>query len=71
MKSHDWLDRLRNVGFPFIPLESTQSHSPGQQAAMTLSDLEGHLLFETFLTPIPKKYSTINYMLESKSVRGL
>jgi len=32
MKSHDWLDHLRNVAFPFIPLESTQSHSPGQQA---------------------------------------
>jgi len=32
-ESHDRLASLRNVGFPFIPLESTQSHSPGLQAA--------------------------------------
>ena len=25
LESHDWLARLRNVGFPSIPLESTQS----------------------------------------------
>jgi len=23
--------------------------------AMTLSDLEGHLLFETFMTPVPRE----------------
>jgi len=32
-ESHDRLASLRNVGFPFVPLESTQSHSPGLQAA--------------------------------------
>jgi len=25
MKSHHWLDHLRDVGFPSVPLESTQS----------------------------------------------
>jgi len=33
LESHDWLACLRNVCFPFVPLESTQSHSPGLQAA--------------------------------------
>ena len=32
-ESHDRLASLRNVGFPSVPLESTQSHSPGLQAA--------------------------------------
>jgi len=28
-ESHDRLPRLWNVAFPFVPLESTESHSPG------------------------------------------
>jgi len=32
-QSHHGLASLRNVGFPLVPLESTQSHSPGLQAA--------------------------------------
>jgi len=32
LENHDRLVRLWNVGFPSVPLESTQSHSPGQQA---------------------------------------
>ena len=32
-ESHDRLASLRNVDFPFVPLESSQSHSPGLQAA--------------------------------------
>jgi len=32
-ESHDRLASLRNVGFPFVPLELTQSHSLGLQAA--------------------------------------
>jgi len=32
LENHDSLARLWNVGFPSVPLESTQSHSPGQQA---------------------------------------
>jgi len=35
MKSHDQLDHLLNVDFPLLPLESTQSHSRGQQAGHT------------------------------------
>jgi len=36
--------RLWNVGFPSVPLESTQSHSPGQQAPYEkgLFDFTGH-----------------------------
>ena len=34
-ESHDRLARLRNVGFPYVPLESTQSHSSGLQAEHT------------------------------------
>ena len=33
LESHDWLACLLNVGFTSVPLESTQSHSPGLQAA--------------------------------------
>jgi len=32
-ESHDRLARLRNVGFPTVPLQSTQSHSRRLQAA--------------------------------------
>jgi len=32
LENHDRLARLWNVGFPSVPLESTQIHSPGQQA---------------------------------------
>jgi len=35
LENHDRLARLWNVGFPSIPLESTQSHSPGQQSPYT------------------------------------
>jgi len=31
VETHDRLASQRNVGFPFIPLESTRSHSPGLQ----------------------------------------
>jgi len=31
MKTHDQIGPLRDVDFPFLRLESTQSHSPGQQ----------------------------------------
>ena len=33
MKTHDQMIPLRNVDFPFLPLESTQGYSPGQQTA--------------------------------------
>ena len=32
-ETHGRLARLRNAGFPFVPLESAQSDSPGLQAA--------------------------------------
>jgi len=32
MKTHGYMIPLRNVPFPFLSLESTQSHSPGQQS---------------------------------------
>ena len=32
LENHDRLARLWNPGFPSVPLKSTQSHSPGQQA---------------------------------------
>jgi len=38
-ESHDRLARLWNVGFPYLPLESTQCHSPGQQAGHAKSTL--------------------------------
>jgi len=33
LENHDRLARIWNIGLPSVPLESTQSHSPGQQAA--------------------------------------
>jgi len=35
MKIHDQMGPLRDVHFPFLQLESTQSHSPGQQTPYT------------------------------------
>jgi len=40
LESHDWLARLRNVGFPYVALESTQNHSPGLYSAHTVFTFE-------------------------------
>ena len=32
MKTHDQVGPLQDVDFPFLPLKSTESHSPGQQS---------------------------------------